>query len=131
MNVFVENDFKLFLFVVFVQFFVTAPLSALAAICPDPKLITEPKTFHIQNICALCWPAPPLSLSFFGFRCPHAREVGSFHGYRAQNAVVPERQRSWVIGSAPLVAPPPRGYVPLFQAQTGIRGWDSYTPGSV
>jgi hypothetical protein len=29
-----------------------------------------------------------------------------FHGYRAQNVLMPERQRSWVIGSAPLVAPP-------------------------
>jgi hypothetical protein len=41
----------------------------------------------------------------------------SFHGYRVQNAVVPERQRSWGIGASPLasrrhVCPPPPAPMP-------------------
>lgn len=51
--------------------------------------------------------AGPAAFSVF-FRLPLSpRPWGvKFHGYRAQNAVVPERQRFWVIGSAPLVASP-------------------------
>ena len=72
--------------------------------CYDPKLITEPKTFHIQNRCALGWPAPPLSLSFLGFRYPHARgdEVSMATEPRAQS--YSQSQRSWVVGSSPSVS---------------------------
>jgi hypothetical protein len=73
--------------------------------CDDAILTRGPKTFHIQNICALWRPSSPLSQSFFGSRCPRPWGV-KFHGYRAQNAVVPGHQRSWVIGSAPVVVLP-------------------------
>jgi hypothetical protein len=29
----------------------------------NPTPTTEPKTFHIQKICALCWPSSPFSVS--------------------------------------------------------------------
>ena len=65
----------------------------------SPQRKTSP---YPEYICS--WrPAPPLS---FGFGCPPTPVEPMFHGYCAQNAGVPERQRSWGIGSASLVAPP-------------------------
>jgi hypothetical protein len=37
-----------------------------------PHLWVLPKCFDTLSICALGWLAPPLSLSWFGFRFPHA-----------------------------------------------------------
>jgi hypothetical protein len=49
-----------------------------------------------------------------------------FHGYRAQSAVVPERQRSWVIGSAPSLS---RGHVgPAAACTDGPATIDSESP---
>jgi hypothetical protein len=73
-------------------------------ICYGPKLITRPKTSpYSEYICS--WrPAPPLSLSFFGFRCSLTCgvEVSSIIAPRAQ--AYPQRQRPWVIGSSPLAS---------------------------
>jgi hypothetical protein len=74
--------------------------------CYDPTLITELKNFpYPEYMCSLL--AGPATFSFV-FRLPLSpRPWGlKFHGYRAQNVLMPERRRSWVIGAAPVMALP-------------------------
>ena len=81
-----------------------------------PLLMVLPKCFDTLSICALWRPAPPLSRLFFGFRCPpNACGGRCVYGYRPQSAGVPERQRSWRIGSSPSVS---RGHVGIAAACT-------------
>jgi hypothetical protein len=57
-----------------------------------PQLWFLPKWFDILSISSLWGPAPPLSLSFFGFRCPHAH-VSEPEGPRLGNLRIGCRMR--------------------------------------